>query len=63
MFLGNRAPNSENLCFFLHFQKDYVQSFPTCETYVTMYNSFPVGTMTSADFSALPTRDYRDLPR
>src|SRR5665811_15903 len=25
--------------------------------------SFPVGTMTSADFSIIPTRGYRDLPR
>ena len=37
------SPSNENYCSFPYFQKDYVQSFPTCETYVFLHNSFPVG--------------------
>jgi len=62
IFLGIGHPISENQCSHCNFQKDCVQSFPTYETYAVLCTSFPMGTMTSADFSIVPTRGYPPAP-
>jgi Trk-type K+ transport system membrane component len=57
IFLGIGHPISKNKCSHFNLQKDCVQSFPTYETYAVLCTSFPMGTMTSADFSSVPTHD------
>ncbi len=58
MFLGFGHPLSENQCSCSNFRKNRVQSFPTRESFAVCRTSFPMGTMTSADFSTMPIRGY-----
>ncbi len=44
------------ICSYANLIKNVVQSFLTCETVRVVPSSFPVSTMTSADFSNMPTR-------
>ena len=60
IFLGIGHPINENQCSHSNFWKDYVQSFLTCETYAVFCNWFPMITITSIDFSIIPSNVYRD---